>query len=351
MVLEIKEGSLPQWDEWHKYGFRPDGEGFQTNNTFAQHRISPFSPSITIARQKCLGSVGSIDDHMLLLEEVLKDNQGYHLVDEQGNPWCVSFPFAIYLKKGDPIKNLSTGEVYTVSAVLHENDRTVMLSGNLAPKATDRLRLDDLNTITFTHGFPRSFVNSHKIDTDSEIADQISTFNEGIHWLLNQARPATDRNEKPFSSRGLRPRPREMSTNPANNEEIFDIHSLAFDNIVCFDCWATHNHRASMLVNWFEDVMFRSTWILRLFSGAKIYYWQRDEDEEVYRFRNDLTKRTVKYHYRTERIYHRTVNRLKEADLRVTYSDGTDISQVQTGDMLVRPDQINEGSSIINESL
>jgi len=344
MPIKILSGSLPQWDEQFRFTsyLRKDDQGNQTNHPYASRSREPYHAAFTgVAQQRRLGNL-SVDDFLIVVAEAIKDNQGYHVSDPNGKAWRVQFPYARYMKKGDKIRNLTTNETYEVYHVLSPDTHDVLLSGQTPPVVTDRLRLTEDNEIHLTHGWPRSFVSSQKIDTTSDVADQPSSFNDTITFIVARSEPA-GLGKAPFdtSARVLRPQFRESLVDPDDETSFITFEGQRFHSIVTFDCWARDNSRAADLLAYFEDFMFRAKWIFELWGLSKVFYWRRNEDQEVYRWRSDITKRTVEYMVETERLFFSKTTRMNDINVLVSLNfepDTIDPLDVLTDDTLTWPE-------------
>ena len=303
---------LPLWDEKLLLAFaaRQDKFGRTSFNEFQAREPYLF-------RQKRLGNV-SVDDSMLLLKECLKDNQGYFLI-ESNQPFRVKFPYAMYMKKGDLITNLTTGEIYTIANVYDDESHDVLLSGKRRPRATDRLRLAPENEVVFTHGFPRAFSAGHKFSEVGSVADKPAPWNEAITYVVSRSMPGSLDSSPPFGgTKNMKPKFRESVEDPLDPVLCVETEGWLFDNLVQFDCWSKTNAEAVKLLKWFEDFMIRHTWIFELYGVSKVLYWERDEDAEVPVWRNDLTKRSVTFYFRTERLFFSRTRKLSHVTIDVS---------------------------------
>ena len=75
-----------------------------------------------------------------------------------------------------------------------------------------------------------------------------------------------------------------------------------FDNLIQFDCWSVTNNGADTLIVWFEDFLFRYTWVWKKNGVQEILYMNRGIDEELIKWRDDIVNRTLIYYFRTEKI-------------------------------------------------
>jgi hypothetical protein len=100
---------------------------------------------------------------------------------------------------------------------------------------------------------------------------------------------------------------------------------MMFEHLVLFDCWSKNNRRAEELANWLEDVILRTQWILNSFGACRVFFWGREEEEEVYRFRSDITKRTVGLYVQTQRHTLARATRIRTID--TTFTATTSIEE------------------------
>lgn len=312
---------LPLWDEKLLFTFAARLDPLKKNS------LSPF-PQGGLPyplRQRRLTNV-SVDDSMLLLKEAIRDNQSYfHLSTQQA--FRVTFPYAFYMKKGDLIDNLTSGEQYTIAKVYDPQTKDVLLAGKTRPKATDRLRLRPENEIVFTHGFPRSFSKGHKFDEEGSVPDKPAPWNEAVTYIVTRSVPGTVDASRPFEGvRNMKPKFRESVEDPLDPVLYLETDGWFFDNLVRFDCWSKTNAQAVKILNWFEDFILRHTWIFEVYGITKVLYWGRDEDEEIGVYRNDVTKRSITFYFKTERLFFTKTRKLSHVsvDVNVT-TDESDI--------------------------
>lgn len=289
---------LPQWDEKMLLKFKVprDKMGNQSMNPNLASEPFPY-------RQRRLGNL-TVDDSMVIIKEAMKDNQGYFIQDPNGNRFRACFPYARYIKKGDKINNLTTGDIYTIVKIYDTITNDVLLDGKKPPRTSDRLRLDEANEIFLNHAFPRLLSKGHKFSEEGSVADKPAPWNDTITYIVTRSEPGSVSDNLPFQgTRQMKPQFRESVQDPVDPVLSIESDGWFFDNLVQFDCWAQTNARAVSLLQWLEDFMFRNTWLFELYGVAKVLYWRRDEDKEVPVWRNDITKRCVIFYFRTERVF------------------------------------------------
>ena len=98
----------------------------------------------------------SLDDVTTYIYQSLVDYQGKW--DRTSiSDWTVIFPYARDLRVGNSIKNVSTGEVYTIDSIVDEQQHTVRLSGTTSPQLGERLELADANMVDFVSAYPQVY--------------------------------------------------------------------------------------------------------------------------------------------------------------------------------------------------
>ena len=231
------------------------------------------------------------------------------LIDFQGKweasdrtVWIITMPNARYLKSGDKIKNKTTGEVYTIDAVLNNREKLIRLTtGTTAPATGDVLELTDDNMVNFVSGYPMEYKEKTAWD------DWVDT----ITFRVKRKEPGTI-GKHPFDPpTEIKPRTRDYIADPDYPDCHIHILGQWFDVLIQFDCWSKYNNRVDGLIEWFEDFMYKYTWVWKKNGVNEILYWMRKEDEEISKWRNDLAFRSVIYYFRTE-----TITTLREYDLK-----------------------------------
>jgi hypothetical protein len=216
----------------------------------------------------------------------------------------ISMPNARYLAVGDKITNLTTGKTYVINEVIAEAGKggIVRLNtfGALAPTGDDALTLETRNMIIFESSYSRYYL-------DKAVED----WRDMVVYRVKRREPGTI-GKHPFDPpTEIKPRVRESREDTDHPGCHVIITGQWFDNLIQFDCWSKFNNRADDLVEWFEDFMYKYTWVWKKNGVNEILYWMRNIDTESSRWRNDLAVRTVTYYFRTEKIV-----TIKEYDFR-----------------------------------
>lgn len=241
------------------------------------------------------------------------------LIDFQGKweasdrtSWIITMTNARYLKAGDRIKNITTGEIYTISKVLDRRSKLIRLStGKVAPATGDVLELANDNMVNFVSGYPLEYKD--KIAWD----DWVDT----ITFRIKRKEPGTI-GKHPFDPpTEIKPRVREIRVDPDYNDSHITILGQWFDVLIQFDCWSKTNNRSDDLIEWFEDFMYQYVWVWKKNGVNEILYWMRTQDEQVSKWRNDLATRNVLYYFRTEKIVIIREHDFKQIDLYLEMSN------------------------------
>jgi len=207
----------------------------------------------------------------------------------------ISLPNARYLAAGDKITNITTKKAYTIAEVITESGNGGMVRlntlGSTAPIEGDLLGLEEKNTINFESSYSRYY-------QDRPIAEWRDT----IVYRVKRREPGTI-SKHPFDPpTEIKPRVREYRVDPDHPGCHIMVMGQWFDNLIQFDCWSKYNNRADDLVEWFEDFVYKYTWVWKKNGVNEILYWMRNTDEESSKWRNDLAVRTVTYYFKTEKI-------------------------------------------------
>lgn len=232
----------------------------------------------------------SLANITMYIHQSLIDFQGKW--EESGrNSWIIRMPNARYLNSGNTIKNITTGERYTISTVINKDDKLIRLSGTVAPQLGDVLELTYENRVNFVSGYPKEYKDKPEnewVDTVTFTVKRRETGTIGRHPFD----PPTE----------IKPRIREHLVDPDYPDCHIMVMGQWFDNLIQFDCWSKTNNRVDSLIDWFEDFMYKYTWVWKKNGVNEILYWMRMPDEERSKWRTDLSVRTVLYYFKTEKI-------------------------------------------------
>jgi len=251
----------------------------------------------------------SLDDVTTYIYQSLVDYQGKWNTTEISE-WTVMFPYARDLRVGNSIKNVTTGEVYTIDSIVDELNHTVRLSGTTAPHLGDRLELADENMVNFVSAYPQVYAEPE-------------TWKDTITYKVLRREPGTLQSH-PFDGRKeIKPRVRQTIQDPDFPDHHVRIMGQWFDNLIQFDCWSVTNNGADSLIVWLEDFMFRYTWVWKKNGVQEILYTNRGIDEEVIKWRDDIVNRTLIYYFRTEKIVPIRTHDFTQIDLYVGLASET----------------------------
>lgn len=251
----------------------------------------------------------SLLDITTYMYQSLIDFQGKWEVSDRSS-WIITMPNARYLSSGDTIKNITTGERYTIYEILDSNTNSIRLTGTTAPITDDVLELTDDNMVNFVSGYSKEY-------KDKLTKEWVDTITFGVR----RKEPGTI-GKHPFDPpTEIKPRIRQYVVDPDHDDCHVMILGQWFDLLLQFDCWAKTNSRADSLIEWFEDFMYKYTWVWKKNGVNEILYWMRNQDEEVSKWRNDLSVRNVIYYFRTEKIVTIREHDFKQLDLYLEVSN------------------------------
>ena len=245
----------------------------------------------------------SLDDITRYIYQSLIDFQGKWEPSDRTS-WIIKMPNARYLSVGDTIKNKTTGQIYRIAEIVDSSTNMIRLSGIDYPVTNDILELTNDNIVNFVSDYSKEY-------KEKPINEWVDT----VTFRVKRKEPGTI-GKHPFDPpTEIKPRIREYTTDP----EYLDCHICVlgqwFDNIIQFDCWAKTNNRADSLIEWFEDFMYKYTWVWKKNGVNEILYWMRMQDEEVRKWRNDLSARSVLYYFKTEKIVTVREHDFKQIDM------------------------------------
>jgi hypothetical protein len=233
----------------------------------------------------------------------LIDFQGKWNQTDRGS-WVIELPNARYLAVGDKITNTTTNKVYLITEVISQPGRggMVRLNNQGAPTLIegDALVLEEKNTVNFESSYSRYYQDK-----------PVSDWRDTIIFRVKRREPGTI-GKHPFDPpTEIKPRIREYYPDEKHPGCHVMVMGQWFDNLIQFDCWSKFGNAADSLIEWFEDFMYKYTWVWKKNGVNEILYWMRMVDAESTKFRNDLSVRTVLYYFRSE-----TITTIKEYDLK-----------------------------------
>jgi len=253
----------------------------------------------------------SVQDITTYIYQSLIDFQGKWEASDR-TVWIITMPNARYLKAGDKIKNITTSEVYTIESVLDKYTKLIRLTtGTTAPASGDVLELTNDNMVNFVSGYPMEYKEKTTWD------DWVDT----VTFRVKRKEPGTI-GKHPFDPpTEIKPRVREERIDPDYDDCHIQILGQWFDVLIQFDCWAKTNNRCDDLIEWFEDFVYKYTWVWKKNGVNEILYWMRTPDEEISKWRNDLAFRSVLYYFRTEKLVTIREHDFKQIDLYLELSN------------------------------
>jgi hypothetical protein len=251
----------------------------------------------------------SLNDITTYIYQSLIDYQGKWIASDRSE-WIIYMPNARYLAVGDKIRNTTTAETYTIDTVIDEPTGLISISGPTAPQTDDVLELEEENMVNFVSDYSQEYKDKPR----NEWVDTIS-------YRLKRKEPGTI-SKHPFDPpTEIKPRIRQYLVDPDHLDSHILVMGQWFDNLIQFDCWTKTNNRGDDLIEWFEDFMYKYTWVWKKNGVNEILYWMRTIDEEVRKWRNDLSVRSVIYYFRTEKIVTIREHDLKQIDLYLEVSN------------------------------
>ena len=237
----------------------------------------------------------------------LIDFQGKWYPNSRGST-VIDMPNARYLAPGDKITNVTTSKTYLITEVIGDAkySKTIRLDtqGSSVPVMGDVLVLEDKNMVNFVSAYSRAY-------QDRPVAEWRDT----VVWRVVRREPGTvgKRAFEPPSE--IKPRVRDYFVDKDHLDSHVAVMGQFFDNLLQFDCWSRYNNSADDLIEWYEDFMYKYTWVWKKNGVNEILYFLRKEDQEVSKWRNDLAVRSVVYYFRTEKIVTLREYDFKQIDL------------------------------------
>jgi hypothetical protein len=261
------------------------------------------SPEVDEMRQsdRAIG----INDVTTYIYQSLLDYQGKWEFEDR-NSRKIKLPNARYLAVGDKLYNRSNNKTYVISELIDAANKIVRLdsAGYVAPTVGDTMMLEEKNTVNFESSYSRYYQDKPLVD-----------WRDTIIYRIKRREPGTI-GKHPFDPpTEIKPRIRQQIVDPDHVDCHIMVLGQWYDNLIQFDVWSKLNNRADDLIEWFEDFMYKYTWVWKKNGVNELLYWMRTIDEEVSKFRNDLAVRSVMYYFRVEKIVTVREYDLKQIDL------------------------------------
>lgn len=307
--MSIQYNELPSFGDSYLQYFDPESKSFHLRR-----------------RSRASGNI-SITEAMELISVYLRRYQ-MSFVPNKLDKNLILFPFLfIEPQVGQQIRNVTTGEVYTIEQIL-KNPQTKKWEGLLrfnlvnAPSIEQRHKLEYLNFdnyIRYEHEHPASAPNLLGANTDREqqtIAPMVPT----VTWSLKVVEPGAF--GQAFSSKKqLKPVLRESTKDPYVQGYTVDILGQSFDNIVQFSSWSHDNRTSEILIGWFDQFLKLYTGPLRQQGIEQMYFWKREQDSTNTTWRQTFAVRDSQWYFRTEElqaVYQRDILKI---DITIDSSD------------------------------
>lgn len=250
----------------------------------------------------------NFEDAMLLIDMLLHKYETTYKNHKNDNsliwmPYLFSRP-----ADGTEIKNLTTGEIYTVKETL-VNPKTKVWEGLVRLNYTtypvseqaQRLAFIDRSRLTRFTENPPVRLGVENQTSDGIIMDK-GPIMPTVTYSLERKEPGSI-DGTPFGPRkDYRKRVREHIKDPDSPSHTIEIRAQTFDNLIQFDCCTVDNYSANRLARWFEKFMELYEWVLKLNGVQQFLFLQRFNDTAAQKWRQDLVVRSLQYYFRTEEI-------------------------------------------------
>jgi hypothetical protein len=272
-----------------------------------------------------------------MMQESLVMYQSTFEIQKAWEPWQLFFPYARYLDANDIVINRTTNSLYTVEEVLDlvynikENSisfqdkesydlkayeewsyagQKVTLAGAVPPAETDRLEIREKtvningnrlvsNLIGLTAAYP-----NQQQDADPWV--------DLVTYHIRSRQPAGRGGGKFQGNRELRPLPRARYIDNQEPTKVYEVYGQLFESLIQFDVWAKTATEADQLTAYFEEFVRKYTWVWKLNGVSHMSYEKQFRDEEITKWRNDITNRTIQYYVRTEYLETKQQQRLTD---------------------------------------
>jgi hypothetical protein len=254
------------------------------------------------------------------------------------NDFLLAFPFMIVEPSiGNKIRNINTGEIYTVRYVPKTRDNkfygAVLLdTGTNGPKVSDKLEFvnpsgvgpDKDKLVNFYHAYPEVPVISPEDGSGDTGITRSEPFTPTIVVEMIRQEPGSV-GKRPFDMmKEVKPRIREIYKHPDDPANYsIQVRGQWYDNILRFTCYSTTSFGAEKLIAWFNDFLYKYAWVLKKNGVQELLYWQRRADQTIQTWRDDIVGYTVEWYFRTEEHTVEVIHNVTSIDIsgRTAWSD------------------------------
>lgn len=306
--MTIQYSDLPNFGDKYLQFFDPDTKAFHVRR-----------------RSRASGNI-SISEAMDLMALYLRRYQVSYIPNRM-DKHLVMFPFMfIEPASGQQIRNVSTGEVYTIDQVV-KNPSTGKWEGLLrldletGPSIEKGHKLEYLNFdnyVKFEHEFPSSIPNLLGANSNREL-QTVTPMTPTVTWSLKVVEPGSF--GKPFSSdKQWKSVLKEATKDPYKPGFTVEVYGQPFDNIIQFNSWSHDGRTSELLINWIDQFLRLYTGPLRQQGIQQMFFWKREQDSVNTTWRQTYNVRNSQWYFRTEEleaVYQRDI-------LKVDVTLGTD---------------------------
>lgn len=289
-------------------------------NFYDKYLYQYYIPTKTVRLERLTRSDrnASLDDCLDMITDLLKAHQSQY-IKPKDNKWELWFPYLLSTPgAGDKIRNLSTGEIYTVKRILRDSATKEFYGHVLLEQGTTPPDKDLGECVEFLDD--SVYIRLLEEASPLEVGDVQST-SEGhlshtpgdtaiISYSVVREEPG-NYNGKFFSNvrKELKPRVREQFPDPVYRGYQVEILGQIVDSLVQFDCWSSEPRKARRLVRYFKEFMRSATWILLKNGMCQIVWWATLKDKNNDNMGQNAHSRSVQYAIRTEYL---EANRIAE---------------------------------------
>lgn len=149
----------------------------------------------------------------------------------------------------------------------------------------------------------QNVIDSAKVVFTEEEVDKAAE-SETITFSLVRREPGSFGQGPPFQSKvkNLRPRLRELGTDPENPGYRQMVTGYWFDNVVRLTCWARTNKAANARARWLESLMEDYNWWFVIQGVPRVIYWGENADIVTVIDNNKWYGRPIDYYVKTEKL-------------------------------------------------